>query len=50
VADFFPRIGLTSLYGGASNEIDQVVSGTDTIWALAGQLTGPLLQGGRNYD
>lgn len=50
VADFFPRIGLTSLYGGASNEIEQVVSGTDTIWALTGQLTGPLLQGGRRYE
>jgi multidrug efflux system outer membrane protein len=50
VADFFPRIGLTSLYGGASSDIEKVVSGTDTIWALAGQLTGPLLQGGRNYE
>ena len=49
LADFFPRIGLTSLYGGASTEIEQVVNGTGTIWALTGQLTGPLLQGGRRY-
>ena len=49
-ANFFPRIGLTSLYGGASSEIENVVKGNGNIWALTGQLTGPLLQGGLLYE
>ncbi|MBI3246872.1 MAG: efflux transporter outer membrane subunit [Deltaproteobacteria bacterium] len=46
-ANFFPRIGLTSLFGGASDDIENVVKNSGNIWAVAGQLTGPILQGGR---
>jgi multidrug efflux system outer membrane protein len=49
-ANFFPRIGLTSLYGGASSEIENVVKGTGNIWALTGQVVGPLLHGGQIYE
>jgi len=48
-ANFFPRIGLTSFFGGASDDIENVVKGTGNIWIATGQLTGPLLQGGRLY-
>lgn len=49
-ANFFPRIGLTSLYGGASTDVENLVKGSANIWAIAGQLTGPLLQGGLLYE
>ncbi len=50
MANFFPRIGLTSLYGGASDEIENIVKGSANIWALTGQAVGPLLQGGLLYE
>lgn len=48
-ANFFPRIGLTSLFGGASEDIENVVQGSGNIWTVAGQLTGPIMQGGLLY-
>jgi multidrug efflux system outer membrane protein len=48
-ANFFPRIGLTSFFGGASSDIENVVKGTGNIWAATGQLTGPIVQGGRLF-
>ncbi len=53
VANFFPRIGLTSFFGGASADIENVVKGNGNIWAVVGQLSGPIIQGGRlwsNYE
>jgi multidrug efflux system outer membrane protein len=47
VASFFPRIGLTSLYGGQSSELENVVKSAGNVWAVAGSVTGPLFQGGR---
>jgi len=47
VGNFFPRIGLTGLYGGQSSEIESIVRGTGNIWAIAGSLAGPIFQGGR---
>jgi len=47
VGNFFPRLGLSTLYGGQSSEIEKVVKGTGNIWAIAGSLTGPVFQGGR---
>ncbi len=49
-ANFFPRVGLTSLYGGASDEVENVVKGSANIWSITGQLAGPLLQGGRIFE
>lgn len=46
VANFFPRIGLTALYGGQSTMLENVVKGPGNIWAIAAQLTGPIFQGG----
>ncbi len=47
VANFFPRIGLTALYGGESAEIGNIVKNNFSIWNIAGSVSGPLFQGGR---
>jgi outer membrane protein, multidrug efflux system len=47
VANFFPRIGLSALYGGQSQNIDQVVENSFSIWNIAGNVAGPIFEGGR---
>jgi multidrug efflux system outer membrane protein len=47
VANFFPRIGLTSLYGGQSSELENLVKSAGNVWAIGGSLAGPIFQGGR---
>lgn len=47
VANFFPRIGLTALYGGEGNKIENVVKNNFSIWNVAGTMSGPIFQGGR---
>jgi multidrug efflux system outer membrane protein len=45
-ANFFPRIGLTALFGRASSPLDSLSSGEATVWSIAGNLSGPIYQGG----
>jgi multidrug efflux system outer membrane protein len=45
-ANFFPQIGLTSLFGKVSPELSAFTGGTADMWAAAGTMTGPLFQGG----
>ena len=47
LASFFPRLGLSSMYGGQSSELENVVKSAGNVWAVAGSLAGPLFQGGR---
>ena len=47
VANFFPRIGLSALYGGQSQNIGDVVDNSFSIWNIAGNLAGPIFQGGQ---
>src|SRR6266404_5260890 len=47
VGDFFPKIGLTALYGGVSTELSALTSGGANAWSLAATTTGPIFQGGR---
>jgi multidrug efflux system outer membrane protein len=47
VANFFPRIGLTALYGGQSRNIGDMFDSSFSIWNIAGGFAGPLFQGGR---
>lgn len=47
LASFFPRLGLTALYGGQSSELENVVKSAGNVWAVAGSLAGPIFQGGR---
>ncbi len=46
-ANFFPRIGLTSLFGRVSTDLSSLASGTSNVWALASSLSGPLFTGGQ---
>ena len=45
VANFFPRIGLTALYGGQSTELKDIVKDNFSLWNVAGNAAGPLFQG-----
>jgi len=47
VANFFPRIGLSALYGGQSQDIDKTFDESFSIWNIAGNMVGPIFQGGR---
>jgi multidrug efflux system outer membrane protein len=47
VADFFPQLNLTGLFGGASPELSSVTSGGDVAWSIAAGLTGPIFHGGQ---
>jgi multidrug efflux system outer membrane protein len=47
VANFFPRIGLTALYGGESPEIGNILKNNFSVWNIAGSVSGPIFQGGR---
>ena len=49
IANFLPRIGLTTLYGGESTELENIVKGQGNIWGVGGSLLGPIFQGGRLY-
>jgi multidrug efflux system outer membrane protein len=47
IANFFPRIGLSALYGGQSERIGQVVANSFSIWNIVGNVAGPLFEGGQ---
>ena len=49
-AAFFPQLSLTALFGRASPEVSALTGGTATIWAVAGMLSGPIFDGGRNLS
>ena len=49
VANFFPRIGLSSLYGSASADLSDMLNGTPGVWNIAAALSGPIFTGGLNY-
>jgi multidrug efflux system outer membrane protein len=46
-ADFFPRIGLTTLLGAVSPELSTLTNGSATIWSMAASATGPIFTGGQ---
>jgi len=47
MGNFFPRVGLTALYGGTSTQITEIVKGSASIWNIAGEFAGPLFQAGK---
>lgn len=47
LANFFPRIGLTTFFGRASPELSEFTSGSGNFWNVGATLTGPLFQGGQ---
>lgn len=46
-AAFFPQIALTGEFGAASTAISSFLAGPATFWAVGGQVTQPIFQGGR---
>ncbi|MEE3327621.1 MAG: efflux transporter outer membrane subunit [Myxococcota bacterium] len=49
MGNFLPRIGLVSMWGGSSQDLSGMISGTTSIWNVAAELSGPLFQGGLLY-
>jgi len=47
MGDFFPRIGLTALYGGVSNDLSDITLNHNRTWSIGANLTGPIFEGGR---
>jgi outer membrane protein, multidrug efflux system len=45
-ANYFPRIGLTALFGRESSPLSNLSSGQATVWSIAGDIAGPIYQGG----
>ena len=46
MANFLPRIGMTAAYGGTSDDLSDLVTGSASLWNLLGEVSGPLFQGG----
>jgi multidrug efflux system outer membrane protein len=46
VANYFPRIGLSALFGQQSPDIDTLFDSDFNVWRIAGGLSGPIYQGG----
>jgi multidrug efflux system outer membrane protein len=47
VAEFFPKLGLTTFFGRVSPELSAFTAGKANMWAVVGSLVGPIFQGGR---
>jgi outer membrane protein, multidrug efflux system len=47
VAGFFPRIGLSALYGAQSPNMNHLLDSSFSIWNIAGGVAGPIFQGGQ---
>jgi len=45
-ANFFPRVGLTTFVGGVSSPLENLSSGNTVTWSIAGNVAGPVYQGG----
>jgi multidrug efflux system outer membrane protein len=46
VANYYPQLSLTGLFGRATPELAMLSSGATTAWAVAAGLTGPIFEGG----
>jgi outer membrane protein, multidrug efflux system len=47
VANFYPVIGLSALFGGEGQHPSDIFKSNFSIWSIAAGLTGPIFQGGR---
>jgi multidrug efflux system outer membrane protein len=46
-ANFFPRVGLSALYGYQAPHMNKLFDESFSIWNIAGGVAGPIFQGGR---
>ena len=49
MGNFLPRVGLVALWGGSSETLGGLASGSASVWNLAGELSGPIFRGGLLY-
>jgi multidrug efflux system outer membrane protein len=47
VADYFPQLSLTALFGRVSPELSAFTAGGANAWSVGANLAGPIFQGGR---
>ena len=47
VANYFPRIGLSALFGWEATRPEDLFKSSFNVWSLAANLSGPIFQGGR---
>ncbi|MBV9725038.1 MAG: efflux transporter outer membrane subunit [Gammaproteobacteria bacterium] len=47
VANYFPRIGLSALFGWEATRPEDLFKSSFNVWSLAANLAGPIFQGGR---
>ena len=47
VANFFPRIGLSALFGGEASRPEDVFKSNFNVWGIGADISGPIFQGGR---
>ena len=47
VANYFPRIGLSALFGWEATRPEDLFKSSFNVWGMAANLTGPIFQGGR---
>jgi len=47
VAEFFPKVGLTTFLGKISSELSAISLGTANAWGVGADVAGPLFEGGR---
>jgi multidrug efflux system outer membrane protein len=49
VGDFFPKIGLTALFGGVSQKLSKLTDPGSHLWSVGVDASGPLFQAGALY-
>lgn len=47
LASYYPRLGLSALFGGQAPQIENMFDANYRVWSIGAGLTGPLFQGGR---
>jgi multidrug efflux system outer membrane protein len=47
VANYFPRVGISALFGGQAEHLEDIVKSSFSVWSIGATITGPIFQGGR---
>jgi multidrug efflux system outer membrane protein len=47
IANFFPTVGLSALYGNEASAIGNLFKNGFSVWNIVGNVSGPIFQGGR---
>ena len=47
IADYYPRIGLTTFAGRVSPDLSDLTDGVGNAWSIAANISGPIFDGGR---